>query len=62
MLADVDARLTETMRAAMPFAAALDIEGLSAGDGVVVARMAWAPGRCTAGGVLHGGAQAILYE
>jgi 1,4-dihydroxy-2-naphthoyl-CoA hydrolase len=58
----VDDRLTETMRAAMPFAGALEIEGLSAGDGVVVARLGWSPERCTAGGLLHGGALMTLAD
>jgi 1,4-dihydroxy-2-naphthoyl-CoA hydrolase len=58
----VDDRLTEMMCAAMPFAAALEIEGLSAADGVVVARLAWSPERCTAGGLLHGGALMTLAD
>ncbi len=58
----MDDRLTETMRAAMPFAGALEIEGLSAADGVVVARLAWSPERCTAGGLLHGGALMTLAD
>ena len=58
----MDDRLTETMRAAMPFAGMLEVEGLSAGDGMVVARLAWAPERCTAGGVLHGGALMTLAD
>ncbi len=58
----MDEQLTETMRAAMPFAGALEIEGLSATDGVVVARLAWAPEHCTAGGVLHGGALMTLAD
>ena len=46
----------------MPFAGALGIEGLSAAEGVVVARLAWAPERCTAGGALHGGALMTLAD
>jgi uncharacterized protein (TIGR00369 family) len=42
--------------AAMPFAAALGVEVTAAGRDEVRGRLAWAPERCTAGGVLHGGA------
>lgn len=39
----------------MPFAETLGLEIESAGADRVVGRVAWAPERCTAGGVLHGG-------
>jgi putative phosphoribosyl transferase len=39
----------------MPFAAGLGIVLDAAGAGEVRARMAWAPERCTSGGILHGG-------
>jgi uncharacterized protein (TIGR00369 family) len=42
--------------AAMPFAAGLGVEVSAAGKDEVRGRLAWAPERCTAGGVLHGGA------
>jgi 1,4-dihydroxy-2-naphthoyl-CoA hydrolase len=42
--------------AAMPFAAALGVEVSGAAKEEVRGRLAWAPERCTAGGVLHGGA------
>jgi 1,4-dihydroxy-2-naphthoyl-CoA hydrolase len=42
--------------AAVPFAALLGIEVLAAGAGEVRGSFAWTPERCTAGGVLHGGA------
>jgi 1,4-dihydroxy-2-naphthoyl-CoA hydrolase len=42
--------------ALMPFAAGLGIELEAASPAEVRARMAWAPERCTAGGLLHGGA------
>src|SRR3954453_4598555 len=42
--------------ATMPFAANLGIEIDAASVEEGVGRMAWAPERCTAGGVLHGGA------
>jgi 1,4-dihydroxy-2-naphthoyl-CoA hydrolase len=48
--------------ALMPLAAALDIELVSASAEEVVARMPWAPERCTSGGVLHGGALMTLAD
>jgi uncharacterized protein (TIGR00369 family) len=42
--------------AAMPFAAALGVDVSAAGKEEVRGRLDWAPERCTAGGVLHGGA------
>jgi 1,4-dihydroxy-2-naphthoyl-CoA hydrolase len=46
----------ENVFQAMPFASALGIVLDSAEPGEVRGRMAWAPERCTAGGVMHGGA------
>jgi len=40
----------------MPFAAALDIDITELTPQQVIATMAWAPERCTTGGILHGGA------
>ena len=40
----------------MPFAAALQIEIAALSPQEVRATMAWAPERCTTGGMLHGGA------
>jgi uncharacterized protein (TIGR00369 family) len=48
-------RLTEMIRQAMPLAALLGFEGVESGPEAVVVRGAWAPERCTAAGVLHGG-------
>jgi 1,4-dihydroxy-2-naphthoyl-CoA hydrolase len=48
--------------AAMPFAAAVGIELESAGPDEVVGVLAWAPERCTAGGVMHGGALMTLAD
>jgi 1,4-dihydroxy-2-naphthoyl-CoA hydrolase len=48
--------------AAMPFAAAVGIELESAGPEEVVGVLAWAPERCTAGGVMHGGALMTLAD
>ena len=39
----------------MPFGDTLGIESVAADKDEVRARIAWAPERCTAGGVLHGG-------
>ena len=47
---------------AMPFAAGLGIELDRAEAGEVRGRLAWAPERCTAGGVLHGGALMALAD
>jgi 1,4-dihydroxy-2-naphthoyl-CoA hydrolase len=46
----------------MPFAAHVGIELESAGPRGTVGRLAWAPDRCTAGGVLHGGAVMSLCD
>jgi uncharacterized protein (TIGR00369 family) len=48
--------LTEQLNAAMPFGAVLGLEVLSASAEEVRARLDWAEERCTAGGILHGGA------
>jgi 1,4-dihydroxy-2-naphthoyl-CoA hydrolase len=50
------------LRDAMPFAAAAGIELLAASAEEVRARLAWAPERCTAGGILHGGALMTLAD
>jgi 1,4-dihydroxy-2-naphthoyl-CoA hydrolase len=52
----VSEQLNETTRAAMPFARLLGIDVLSAEPEEVRARLAWDESRCTAGGILHGGA------
>jgi uncharacterized protein (TIGR00369 family) len=48
--------MTNDLIALMPFATALGIELDAAEPHEVRGRMAWAPERCTTGGVLHGGA------
>ena len=48
--------------ALMPFAGATGIELDHAGPGEVTGRLAWSPERCTAGGVLHGGALMTLAD
>lgn len=47
---------------AMPFARALGVEIDTAGPEEVTGRLDWAPDRCTAGGVLHGGALMALAD
>src|SRR5207237_4014395 len=46
----------------MPFSALLGVEVLNAGREEVRGRMEWAPERCTAAGVLHGGALMALAD
>jgi uncharacterized protein (TIGR00369 family) len=48
--------VNEQLRAAMPFGAFLGLEVEFASPDEVRARLAWAEGLCTAGGILHGGA------
>ena len=48
--------LNETTRTAMPFAALLGVEVVAADPEEVRARLEWDESRCTAGGILHGGA------
>ena len=46
----------------MPFARAVGVTITVAGPDEVVGTLAWAPERCTAGGVLHGGALMTLAD
>lgn len=46
----------------MPFAAASGVEIVSADEASAIGRLAWAPDRCTAAGVLHGGALMLLAD
>ena len=46
----------------MPFTRALGIELIAAHRDEVAARLAWSEERCTAGGVLHGGALMALAD
>lgn len=50
------------MLAMLPLATLLGIELLEADRGLVRACLAWAPERCTAGGVMHGGALMALAD
>jgi uncharacterized protein (TIGR00369 family) len=51
----VDEPLTAMIREGMPLASTLGFEAVEGGPDRVVVRGAWAPERCTAAGVLHGG-------
>jgi 1,4-dihydroxy-2-naphthoyl-CoA hydrolase len=46
----------DQLREAMPFAGLLGIDVVAASPEEVRARLAWDESRCTAGGILHGGA------
>ena len=52
----VDTELTAQVAAAAPFTSSLGIEMVSASAHGVRAQLAWSEDRCTAGGILHGGA------
>jgi 1,4-dihydroxy-2-naphthoyl-CoA hydrolase len=52
----VDEALTANVNSMAPFAGLLGIEWVAAGPDEVSARLAWDESRCTAGGVMHGGA------
>jgi uncharacterized protein (TIGR00369 family) len=58
----VDEELTAQARAAMPFAAVVGVELLAASKEEVRGRVEWDESRCTAGGVLHGGALMTLAD
>jgi 1,4-dihydroxy-2-naphthoyl-CoA hydrolase len=55
------AELVDMLRL-MPFAEALGMSLDSAEAGEVRGRLAWSPERCTAGGVMHGGALMALAD
>jgi 1,4-dihydroxy-2-naphthoyl-CoA hydrolase len=54
--------LSEHLNTAMPFGAFLGIEVVAASAEEVRARLAWAEERCTAGGIMHGGALMALAD
>ena len=58
----VDPQATELMHSAMPFTQELGIEVLESSTSVVSTRLAWAAGKCTANGALHGGALMALAD
>ncbi len=53
---------TDDLLAAMPFAVATGIELDRAVPEEVTGRLPWAPERCTAGGLMHGGALMTLAD
>jgi 1,4-dihydroxy-2-naphthoyl-CoA hydrolase len=52
----------EQIRDTMPLAVLLGVELLEASSEMVRGRLEWAPERCTAGGLLHGGALMALAD
>jgi uncharacterized protein (TIGR00369 family) len=52
----------EQIRDTMPFAALIGAELTEVSPELVRSRMEWAPERCTAGGLLHGGALMALAD
>lgn len=52
----------ERLIALVPFAGVVGVELISATPERVEGRLAWSPERCTAGGVLHGGALMALAD
>ncbi len=52
----------EQIRDTMPLAVLLWVELLEASPEIVRGRLEWAPERCTAGGLLHGGALMALAD
>jgi len=58
----VPAEELELLRKVMPYAVELGITLDSASAEEAVGRLAWAPQRCTAGGVMHGGALMSLAD
>jgi uncharacterized protein (TIGR00369 family) len=52
----------EQLRDTMPLAALLGVELVEASAELVRGRLAWSPERCTAGGIMHGGALMALAD
>jgi 1,4-dihydroxy-2-naphthoyl-CoA hydrolase len=52
----------QQIRDTMPLAVLLGVELLEASSEIVRGRLEWAPERCTAGGLLHGGALMALAD
>ena len=59
---DADLALTEQIAAAAPFSGFLGIEVLTASPEEVRSRLAWDERKCTAGGMMHGGALMSLAD
>src|SRR5271170_2590022 len=58
----MDANDLQRLGDLIPFGAMLGVELLEAGPDVVRARFEWAQERCTAGGIMHGGAIMALAD
>lgn len=56
MTSDVPTYDNAWLQSAIPFAALIGVELVSATSREVHGRLAWAPERCTSGAILHGGA------
>jgi uncharacterized protein (TIGR00369 family) len=52
----------QQIRDTMPFAALIGAEMIEATPELIRSRMEWAPERCTAGGLIHGGALMALAD
>jgi len=59
---DVDPAVTEQVHAAAPYTRFLGLEIVSASPDEIRSRLAWAADKCTAGGMLHGGALMSLAD
>jgi uncharacterized protein (TIGR00369 family) len=57
-----DTATPEQIRDVMPFAVLLGIELIEARPELVRGTLAWSPERCTAGGLMHGGALMALAD
>jgi 1,4-dihydroxy-2-naphthoyl-CoA hydrolase len=61
-MSDMEGQDLRELLRLMPFAEALGIALDAAEPGEVHGRLAWSPERCTAGGVMHGGALIALAD
>src|SRR2546426_11180139 len=59
---DADPELTARVAAAAPYTGFLGMEIVSASPEEVRSRLAWSADKCTAGGMLHGGALMSLAD
>jgi 1,4-dihydroxy-2-naphthoyl-CoA hydrolase len=57
-----DAPTPAQLREVMPFAALIGVDLLEASPQLVRGRLQWSPERCTAGGLMHGGALMALAD
>ena len=58
----MDEEQRRALQSMVPFEGLLGIELLDASADQVRARLAWSPERCTAGGIMHGGAMMALAD